>query len=329
MPESQTEQTADLLEKDTETTGVDFQIFAPIEKADAATHTVWGWGAREEVDQSNEIMDYASSRPEFLAWSGGAQKRSGGKSLGNVRSMHNKVAAGRLIDFQANDVQKGFYMGAEIVDPTEWDKVEKGVYTGFSVGGKYLRRWPDSQNPGAIRYTARPVEMSIVDSPDIRSAVFDMVKAEGITKVSFQPATGANCLEIEPMEKAIPSSPQGTPNTIPGTTAQELVPPDQEARPAAYEKHPDPMLATPVSPTAPPSGTALEGKGGTAISLEGDAGKWLGEFKAQVEKTITETIQTTIAQAVERFYEKTAQPSTRPVKVVRRKIKVLKENPDA
>ncbi|MFA5416885.1 MAG: XkdF-like putative serine protease domain-containing protein [Bacteroidales bacterium] len=171
-------------------------IFIPIRKVDAERHEIYGWGAVEEPDAADEILDYETSKQHFQEWSGRAQKRSGGKSLGNVRSMHQPIAAGKLIEMRLDDTAKGMYVGAKIVDDEEWKKVEQGVYTGFSLGGNYAKRWADFHNPGKIRYTAIPTELSIVDAPCIPSATFEMVKAEGISKLSFNPSNGKNMIKV-------------------------------------------------------------------------------------------------------------------------------------
>ena len=179
-------------------------MFIPITKVNEQRREVWGWAAIEEPDNSDEILDYETSKPHFLDWSSRAQKRSGGKSLGNVRSMHQNVAAGKLIELRPDDVSKGFYVGAKIIDDGEWKKVESGVYTGFSVGGSYLKRWQDFRNPGKMRYTARPTELSIVDSPCIPSATFEMLKADGMSvKKRFAPSDGKNLIKVVTSERLI------------------------------------------------------------------------------------------------------------------------------
>jgi hypothetical protein len=65
---------------------------------------------------------------------------------------------------------------AKIVDNNEWEKVVQGVYTGFSIGGSYVKRWTDG---ASTRYTAKPAEVSIVDNPCMYGATFTMVKADG------------------------------------------------------------------------------------------------------------------------------------------------------
>src|SRR4051812_3156603 len=73
-----------------------FNIFLPIAKVDAAQRLVYGVAAVEELDKSNEVFDYESSKPRFETWSADRNKYSGGKSHGNVRAMHGKVAAGLI-----------------------------------------------------------------------------------------------------------------------------------------------------------------------------------------------------------------------------------------
>ncbi len=157
----------------------DFHVFFPITKVDAVRREVWGRGAQEVPDASGEILDWATSKPFIRAWSEDAFKRSGGKSKGNIRAMHQPIAAGRLLDLQLVDAEKAVDLGSEIVDDQEWRKVEKGVYTGYSIGGKYVKRWIDPLNPSLMRYTARPTEFSLVDVPAIPTATFTLVKADG------------------------------------------------------------------------------------------------------------------------------------------------------
>jgi len=115
---------------------------------------------------------------------------SGGKSLGALRAMHGRVAAGKITDIAFDDEGKRIMIAAKIVDDDEWRKVEEGVYTGFSQGGRYVRRWPD---PGSdlTRYTAEPREISLVDLPAVASATFEVIKdgvAEKRAFVSNAPA---------------------------------------------------------------------------------------------------------------------------------------------
>src|SRR5574340_1063467 len=155
------------------------KLFIPITKVDTVKGEIWGRAAQEVEDKSGEIMDYATSKPNFKKWSDEVKKESKGKSLGNVRAMHGKVAAGKVIDIQFNDAEKAIDVGVKVIDMAELEKAIEGVYTGFSIGGKYGDRWDDN---GLQRYTAIPSEISLVDRPCIKTALFELIKTDGTTE---------------------------------------------------------------------------------------------------------------------------------------------------
>ncbi len=153
-------------------------MLIPLKKVDSVQRLVFG-SIGETPDRSGEIFDYDTSAVHFKAWSDELAKSSDGKNLGNVRAMHNKVAAGKLVAIEFDDAAKRIDVVAHIVDDDEWEKVEQGVYTGFSPGGKYARRWRDGAH---TRYTAQPTELSLVDLPAIPTATFSMIKAHGVAE---------------------------------------------------------------------------------------------------------------------------------------------------
>ena len=155
------------------------QVFARLAKVDEAKRQVTGIIASETPDHAREVFDYDTSKPHFEKWSGDVAKASDGKSVGNVRAMHGKVAAGRLTDITFDDVAKSIEVVADIVDDNEWEKVLKGVYTGFSIGGKYVKKWADTVNKSLKRYTAAPNEVSLVDMGCNPNATFALSKADG------------------------------------------------------------------------------------------------------------------------------------------------------
>ncbi|MGH6889796.1 MAG: hypothetical protein ACREHF_11485 [Rhizomicrobium sp.] len=162
---------------------MDFRLFIPLTKVDVEKRLVYGTVAEEIPDRAGEIMDYQSARPEFEAWSAEIAKASDGKSAGNLRAMHGQVAAGKLESLAFDDEGKRIECCGRVVDDGEWKKVLEGVYTGFSMGGKYLKRWPDGENPSLTRYTPQPVEVSLVDNPCIPTATFQVVKGDGSTEL--------------------------------------------------------------------------------------------------------------------------------------------------
>jgi hypothetical protein len=158
----------------------DLALFLPITKVDADRRLVYGLATAEVADRAGEICDYASTKPYYEAWSAAMNAASGGKSLGALRAMHGRVAAGKITDIAFDDEGKRILVAAKIVDDEEWRKVEEGVYTGFSQGGRYVRRWAD---PGGelTRYTAEPSEISLVDLPCVPAATFEVIK-DGVAK---------------------------------------------------------------------------------------------------------------------------------------------------
>ena len=166
------------------------KLFAQIRKVDEEKRLVYGRAAEEVVDKSDEIMDYASSKPHFQKWSEEVAKDTDGKSLGNLRAMHGKVAAGKLTGIEFLDAEKAIDICTKVVDDAEWKKVLEGVYTGFSMGGAYVGEKTVEKMAGrdVTRYTAKPSEISLVDRPCIPTAkFFEVQKADGaIVKVDFK-----------------------------------------------------------------------------------------------------------------------------------------------
>lgn len=154
-------------------------LFIPISKVDVAQRLVYGTLSEEIADKSGEILDYATAKPAFEKWSEDFRQASGGKSLGNVRAMHGSIAAGKFTDIAYDDDAKKIEGCAKIVDDIEWNKVLEGVYTGFSIGGGYARRWVDPNDSKLMRYTPVLAEVSIVDNPCVPTATFDLIRADG------------------------------------------------------------------------------------------------------------------------------------------------------
>ncbi len=202
-----------------------YDLFLPLAKVDLDQRLVIGVATAETPDRSGEICDYASSKPYFEKWSAEALAASGGKSLGAVRAMHGRVAAGKLTDISFDDDAKRIVVAAKIVDDDEWRKVTEGVYTGFSQGGRYVKRWPDPET-SLVRYTAEPQEISLVDLPCLPDATFEVVKDGVVEKRAF-------AARAEPLEPALAA-------TAPAQAAESHA---ASAGPA--EKPDEPRLASP------------------------------------------------------------------------------------
>lgn len=172
-------------------------IFFRLTKVDIAKRLVEGIATAEEIDKSGEICDYESTKPYYQKWSDGIKKATDGKSLGNVREMHSNIAAGKVVDLLFDDVSKTIRVVAKVVEDSSWNKVLEGVLTGFSQGGEYVKRWKDVSKD-AMRYTAEPSEISLVDNPCLAEATFEVIKADGTSEMhKFVQPTKAVEPEVE------------------------------------------------------------------------------------------------------------------------------------
>lgn len=171
-----------------------FSIFIPLAKVDEAKRLVYGTMAVEQPDRSGEIMDYATAKVAIQKWSDGFKNSTGGASLGNVREMHGKVAAGKLVEITFNDDLKKVDVCAYVDDNSSWSKVQKRILNGFSIGGGYADSWPDKVNKALKRYTPSLSEVSLVDMPCMPGATFELIKADGSSETvewgerGFEPA---------------------------------------------------------------------------------------------------------------------------------------------
>jgi hypothetical protein len=153
-----------------------FLKFIRLTKVDGVKREVHGVVTSETPDKDGEICDYETTVPHYQAWSAEFEKSTDGKSLGNIREMHDNRAAGKVTALEFDDAAREIRITARIVDDDAWKKCEEGVYTGFSHGGEYVKVWAD----GAFRrYTAKPNEISLVDNPCNPEAHFEYVKADG------------------------------------------------------------------------------------------------------------------------------------------------------
>jgi hypothetical protein len=187
------------------------KIFVPLTKIDEEKRLVYGVLAEEAVDKSGEIFDYASSKANVLSWSESfkAATASTGQepSAGNLRSMHTGLAAGKFVSVGCDDATKSVPVCAHVVDDQEWAKTKAGVYTGFSIGGGYVKRWKDEPT-GKVRYTASLAEGSLVDNPCMYGATFAAIKSDGaqeLRKFAGTPTPSLAPEQIEKLDAAVPA----------------------------------------------------------------------------------------------------------------------------
>jgi len=162
-----------------------FHLHARLIKLDERSQTVTGIATREEIDNDGEACDFDSSWPWFQSWSDEAYHRSGGLSRGNVREMHSPKAVGKVMSLVGNPAEKSISITAKITNSETWNAVKSGVLTGFSIGGKYLKKWSATVGgKQCMKYTAQPSEISLVDSPCLGSAILTIAKVNGAVEMT-------------------------------------------------------------------------------------------------------------------------------------------------
>lgn len=180
--------------------------FVRLFKVDEAKREVWGVVTAAEPDKDGEICDYETTVPYYKEVVDEMSKATNGVNIFPLRAMHGLTAAGKGIGIEFRDAAQEVFMGFKVVDDAEWKKVAEGVYTGFSQGGRYIKRWKDGDY---VRYTAAPGEVSLVDMPCLTRAHFEYIKADG------------RC-EIRKFKKAQPIMPD-KPGEIPSTPDKNVV----------------------------------------------------------------------------------------------------------
>ncbi|MET7242490.1 hypothetical protein ABZT49_03920 [Methylobacterium sp. EM32] len=256
----------------------DLALFIPLTKIDTEQRLVYGVATAETADRSGEVCDYASTKPYYEKWSGGIHKATDGKSFGNLRAMHGKVAAGKVTAIAFNDEAKQIEVCAKVVDDAEWAKVLEGVYTGFSQGGAYVKRWKGED--GVMRYTADPSEISLVDLPCLPSATFQVLKADGAAEtkhfapaVTVTPAAPSNADVVARAEALAKAAGQaGRPGDFIAPARQAL---EAEAAAAALAKAGAPGAQEPPAAEPGPDYAGVEqvwkAKDGTTFARKADA----------------------------------------------------------
>lgn len=128
---------------------------------------VTGKATDSSIDDVEQVCDpdwLKRAMPEWFSW-------------GNVREMHDKVAAGVATEYEAKD--DGHYITVKVVDPNSAKKVEEKVLKGFSVGIKRPRIVKDAAAKNGRIVDGKIVEVSLVDRPANQNCKLMLAKAAG------------------------------------------------------------------------------------------------------------------------------------------------------
>lgn len=153
----------------------------PISKVDTARRLVSGFATMDNIDTSDDVVTAEASAHAFARF------------RGNIREMHQPIAAGRLVDFTEDsfydsNTQKfyrGIYATAYVSTGAEdtWQKVLDGTLSGFSIGGNITEQSTEfvkEANDGkgkSVRFIKEYdlVELSLVDNPANQLANLDSI----------------------------------------------------------------------------------------------------------------------------------------------------------
>ena len=144
------------------------KFYIPITKRDDDRREVAGYATTEALDSEGEIIDLAAVKAALPGYLGPYDHKRGMYQFGNIREMHSLSAVGKTMEASVDE--KGLFVKAKVVDSDAWTKVKEGVYTGFSIGGRALKRMGNKIKELALK------EISLVDRPANPETIFSLVK---------------------------------------------------------------------------------------------------------------------------------------------------------
>lgn len=158
-------------------------VSVPFAKVDKENRLVSGFATLDNIDTSDDVVVADASGRAFTRF------------RGNIREMHQPIAAGKLADFKEDsyydsETQKfynGIYVTAYVSKGAQdtWEKVLDGTLSGFSIGGNIKEQSSefvkdaDGGKGKTVRFIKEYdlVELSLVDNPANQLAnVFSIVK---------------------------------------------------------------------------------------------------------------------------------------------------------
>lgn len=116
----------------------------------------------------------------------------------NIREMHGERAAGVALD--VSSIDGAVYIIAKIGDNPAWQKIQAGIYKGFSIGGRVvdavLERLPDGRR---IRRIVKMLltEISLVDRPANPEAAILIAKRDDMPPVKEKNETTTTSTDLE------------------------------------------------------------------------------------------------------------------------------------
>jgi len=143
-------------------------LYGNITKVNKKQRIVEGYVSSGDVDLGGQIVDQDWLKAQLPPWV---------TDWGGIREQHNPMRA--IGKAQSVDITTlpGPYLTAKIVDDAAWEKIEAGVYKGFSVGIKNPVIVKDAVAPNGRIVDGTLIEISTVDRPAADAAKFVLLKS--------------------------------------------------------------------------------------------------------------------------------------------------------
>lgn len=143
------------------------KMLVPITKVDEENRIIEGVATGEWLDAHGEIVDYETAKAAFGAWPG------------NIREMHQPIAAGRAVGIACDDTAKAITVRSYISEGAEptWLKIKDGTLRCYSIGAegtRALEKRGDVLAP--VIYLTKMGELSVVDEGALPGSEIAIVK---------------------------------------------------------------------------------------------------------------------------------------------------------
>lgn len=148
-------------------------LFTNITKVDDEQRIVSGYASTDVIDCQGDIITTDAMKKAFPDY----------MKFANIREMHTDSAVGIVKSYSFDE--NGTFIEVEVVDDSAWNKVKKGVYKGFSIGGAVLKKIGNTVTDLML------VEISLVDRPANPLALITEYKSSDIESLPTELLTFA------------------------------------------------------------------------------------------------------------------------------------------
>jgi hypothetical protein len=282
---------------ETESSSKGFFISLPFAKIDREKREVWGVGTSEMLDLQGERVSYDASKAAFNEWAATMNEATQGKSMGNVREMHQPKAVGRLISVVPDDERRRVWVGAKLSASQDgqdaWKKIQEGVLNGFSIGAPTAKReikFSKAGDPETWVTGFKLSEISLVDNPACPEAFFSEVKmCKGmLDPIEADAPTGEDVIRKNEKEEKQNMSDLEKSGKVIGVH-------QAGGTPAGAQSPQTPSIASPDAAPAPAK--AADGNEGTPGGVQDKASKPISAPAMQGKAAALDTITEPAAEA--------------------------------